>query len=76
MNYDETQQKLILRKMNPNLLALVAVDTATDDFEVIYTNGAYREYENRYQGKEFFDKWIQRGSPSCTKTTKSACRTR
>lgn len=61
MNYNETQQKLILREMESGLLALVAVDSETGKYEVIYSDGAYRNYENRYQGDDFFESWLSVG---------------
>ena len=63
MNYDETQQKLILRNMDKELLALLAIDMATDDFEVIYSDGTWREFEDRYRRKDFFAMWRRDAIP-------------
>jgi len=63
MNYSETKQKMILREMERDLMALLAVDIDTDEFEVIYSDGAYKSYKNRYRGTDFFGAWIKSGIP-------------
>ena len=63
MGYNETKQKLILREMESDLLAIVAIDAETDDYEVIYTDGAYREFANGYRNEGFFPVWLERGIP-------------
>ena len=63
LNYDEQDQKLILRVMAKDFLALLAIDLETDDYEVIYSNGAYKEYAPRYRRKRFFDAWLHKGIP-------------
>ncbi|MBQ6240949.1 MAG: hypothetical protein IJK56_11425 [Firmicutes bacterium] len=45
LGYQVEDQKRILREMEDDLMALVAIDVQTDDFEVIYTNDAYRHYK-------------------------------
>ena len=57
MNYNETQQKLILRSMEQDILAIVAVDLETEEYEVVYSDGAYKNFENRYHKKDFFSAW-------------------
>ncbi len=42
LGYQVEDQKRILHEMEDDLMALVAIDVQTDDFEVIYTNDAYR----------------------------------
>ena len=61
MNYDETIQKQIVREMERDLLAIVAVDVETDEYEVIYSDGAYRNFENRYHREDFFSAWNRAG---------------
>ena len=61
MNYDETQQKRILREMEKDLLAILAINLANDDFEVIYSDGAYKDYKNRFHEKDFFYYWVKSG---------------
>ena len=61
MNYNESEQKQILRELEDDLLALIAVDLKNDLFEVIYSDGSYHEYENRYQRRDFFEKWRNEG---------------
>ena len=63
LNYDETQQKIILREMEKDLMTLVAVDMMTGEYEVIYSDGAYKNYENRYHRDNFFEAWITIGIP-------------
>ena len=57
MNYRETEQKLLLREMDKELLAMLVIDPETEEYEVIYTNGAYREFRNRYHQTGFFERW-------------------
>ena len=61
MQYSETEQKRILREMEDELLALVAVDRRTEAFEVIYSDGTYRDYENRHHGTHFYEAWKRCG---------------
>ena len=61
VNYDETSQKRILREMERDLLAIIAIDLETDEYEVIYSGGAYRNFENRYHNKDFFAAWNEIG---------------
>ena len=61
VNYDETSQKRILREMERDLLAIIAMDLETDEYEVIYSGGAYRNFENRYHNKDFFAAWNEVG---------------
>ncbi len=61
INYNEDQQKKILREMERDLLALIAVDIETENYEVIYSDGAYKEFENSYQRSDFFKEWISSG---------------
>ena len=63
MNYTETQQKLILREMERDILAIVAIDLRGDEYEVIYSDGAYKNYKNRYRSKDFFASWEKYGIP-------------
>ncbi|MBQ8994864.1 MAG: histidine kinase [Oscillospiraceae bacterium] len=57
MRYSETQQKMILREMERDILALVAVDLESGDFEVIYSDGAYRNYDDLSVRHDFFSAW-------------------
>ena len=63
MHYSETQQKTILRRTERDILALVAVDLDTEEFEVLYTNGGYRDYRNRFHGSHFFTWWEHTALP-------------
>ena len=63
MQYSESEQKRILREMERDLLALVAVEQKSGKYEVLYSDGAYREYENCYQGADFYAQWESRGLP-------------
>lgn len=56
-NYTERDRNRILRAMESDILALVAVDTVTDDFQVLYSDGAYRDFGEGHRGKRFFDMW-------------------
>ena len=61
MNYQETEQKILLREMEQELLAVLVIDLNSEDFEVIYTNGGYRNYGNRFTGQHFFSYWRKTG---------------
>lgn len=61
MNYSETQQKMILREIEKDLLAIVAVDMQTSGYEVIYSDGAYKEFGNRHGDPDFFLVWKEEG---------------
>ena len=61
MNYQETEQKIILREIEKDLLAMVAVNLNTSAYEVIYSDGAYRHFGNRFGGKDFFAVWQNEG---------------
>ena len=61
MNYQETEQKKILRSIERGLLALLVIDPETRAYEVIYSDEAYKSYPNRYSGKDFFHAWQTTG---------------
>ena len=63
MNYNETEQKRILREIENEILALVAINIDTEKYEVIYSDSSYREYHNRFRGEKFFEKWAEFGIP-------------
>ena len=46
-NYTQPEQKKILQIMESDILVLIVIDTATDEFEVIYSDGGYRDYNSR-----------------------------
>ena len=61
MDYDETQQKIILREMEEELLAIVAINMDTEEYEVIYSDNAYKNYGNRFHNSNFFYYWVTVG---------------
>lgn len=61
MNYGETEQKEILRQAEKDLLALIAIDPASNTYEVVYTDNSYRMYADRYSGRDFFAAWRNEG---------------
>ena len=61
MNYGETEQKIILREMERDILALVALDLNDGSYEVIYSDGAYKQFDNRYRRENFFEAWKNTG---------------
>ena len=61
LEYREEDYKAILRIMEQDLLALLAIDLQSEEYEVIYSDGAYRNFENRYRNVGFFQAWKQVG---------------
>ena len=61
MNYHETEQKMILREAERDILALLVVDPSSEEYEVIYSDEAYRRFENRYRRCNFFTAWAEIG---------------
>ena len=61
MNYHETEQKMILREAERDILALLVVDPSSEEYEVIYSDEAYRRFENRYRRNNFFTAWAEIG---------------
>ena len=61
MNYPEAKQKKILRSIENELLALLVVDPASGEYEVLYSDASYREFPNRYHRKDFFQIWEKTG---------------
>ena len=57
MFYDEQAQKTILRMMESDILALIVIDTLTDEYEVIYSDVAYRDYSRDKRKRGFFERW-------------------
>lgn len=59
----EERSREIFRAMEGDILALVAVDPAADEYEVIYTDGTIREFGTPYRNKDFFGAWKRSGLP-------------
>ena len=61
IDYTEEEQKLIVHEMESEIMTMVAVDTVTNEFEVLYADNKNRKYENRFKGPDFFESWQRIG---------------
>lgn len=59
--YDQVEQNRLLRILDDDIMALLVVDWQSCQFEVIYSDWAYRMYEKHYQGENFFEAWSEKG---------------
>ena len=57
MNYREQEQKKVLQLMENDILALIVINTISDEYIVLYSDEAYRQYHSKERKQDFFGKW-------------------
>lgn len=59
--YTGRDKAMIMQAMESDILALIVIDTNTDDFQVVYSDGGYRDFGEAHRGVKFFDMWASIG---------------
>ena len=57
INYTQEEEMRIVREMESEIAAVIAIDIHTDAYKIIYTDNIDRKYESFFQGDDFFDPW-------------------